>query len=179
MIQKKRVPISTIIMVLVINLTAIQTVSFAQQKLRIGTYDSRAVAIAYFNSAYGKQMQEIMMKLQQDNAKAIAEKDSIKTKKLNREGQLRQAFLHEQGFGTGSVNNLLTNIKEKLDKFAQDEKLNAIVSKWELNYSDINVEIVDVTEQVANLFEPNKKFKDILKELLKNEPIKDAYLLND
>jgi ABC-type multidrug transport system permease subunit len=35
-----------------------------QEKIRIGTYDSRAVAVAYFNSPYGKQVMELIDNLQ-------------------------------------------------------------------------------------------------------------------
>ncbi|MCL5031159.1 MAG: hypothetical protein M1480_19320 [Bacteroidetes bacterium] len=35
----------------------------------------------------------------------------------------------------------------KVDDFASKDKLDIIVSKWELNYSGADVEVVDVTEQ--------------------------------
>jgi hypothetical protein len=35
-----------------------------QEKIRIGTYDSRAVAVAYFNSPYEKQVMELIGNLQ-------------------------------------------------------------------------------------------------------------------
>ena len=179
MFQKNALSVSFMLLSFIISMIVSQIDSFAQQKIRIGIYDSRAIALAYFNSGYAKKMQDIVMKLQLENAKALEAKDSLKSKKLIREGQLRQAILHEQGFGTGSVKECLAAIKDKVQKFAQSEKIDLIVSKWELNYSSSQFEIVDITEQLANLFEPNKRFKDTLKDLLKSEPIKDAYLIED
>jgi hypothetical protein len=53
------------------------------------------------------------------------------------------------------------------------------VSKWELNYSNANCEVIDITEKIADLFKPNKRFKNMLPDILKSEPIKDAYLIQD
>jgi hypothetical protein len=36
----------------------------------------------------------------------------FKIKKLNREGAIRQAIMHEQGFGNGSVKDLLVAIND-------------------------------------------------------------------
>ena len=62
---------------------------------------------------------------------------------------------------------------------AKNENLTAIVSKWELVYSGTDVELVDVTEKITGFFEPNEKMKEMVKEVLKSEPIKDAYLIED
>jgi hypothetical protein len=150
-----------------------------QEKIRIGTYDSRAVAVAYFNSPYGKHILELMGDLQKRKKEALEAKDTVKTKRLIREGEMRQAMMHEQGFGTGSVNDLLVAIKDKIGSLAKSENLDIIVSKYELNYSNSNSIVIDITEKLTNLFEPNKRFKSMLPDLLKNEPIKDAYLIED
>ncbi len=152
---------------------------YAQNKLRIGTFDSRAIAIAYFNSEYASASMEQFRKIKNDYREAIENKDTVKSKKLEREGQMRQAMLHEKGFGTGSVRDCMAAIKDKVDNFAHQEKFDVIISKWELNYFNSNAEIVDITEQLANLFQPKIKVKDMLNELMKSEPIKDAYLIED
>ena len=157
-------------------LSMFQNTSMGQDKIRIGTYDSRAVAVAYFNSPYGKQLMELMGNLQKKNREALEAKDTLELKKLNREGELRQALMHEQGFGTGSVKDLLAAIKDKIGILAKNENLDIIVSKYELNYSGSNSIVLDITEKLTNLFEPNKRFKAMLPDLLKTEPVKDAFL---
>ena len=81
--------------------------------------------------------------------------DQEKIASLEREGMLRQAMMHQQGFGTGSVNEIVESVKDKMGQLAEDENLNAIVSKWELVFSSRDVELVDVTEKIVNFL---KKF---------------------
>jgi hypothetical protein len=147
----------------------------AQTKLRIGTYDSRIIAIAYFGSKHFTRFAE-----QTERMKTAKEKyDTAEIANINKEMSLRQRMMHEQGFGKGTVCYLMDEIKDKISEFAKNEKLNIIVSKWELNYYGTNVEIIDVTEKVANLFEPSKSLKDIIPEMEKNSPVKDAFLIED
>jgi Ni,Fe-hydrogenase I large subunit len=119
-----------------------------------------------------KDMKEQMKKARED-------KDSAAIKKLRMVGNMLQAMQHEKSFGTGSVRYELLEIKDKVDSLAKAENLDGIVSKWELNFHGGNIEVVDVTEKIALLFEPNEKFKKMLPDLLKSEPMKEAYLLHD
>ncbi len=148
----------------------------AQNKQRIGTFDSRAVAIVYCNSKYFKSSMEPLMA----QMKTAKEKDDKKTiAKCEREGSLRQTMMHEQGFGTGSISGIIETVKDKIAVLAKNENLTAIVSKWELTYNSPDVELIDVTEKIAAFFEPNDRMKEMIKEVLKSEPIKDAYLIED
>jgi len=112
--------------------------------------------------------------------KTAKEKDDKKTiAKCEREGSLRQTMMHEQGFGTGSISGIIETVKDKIAVLAKSENLTAIVSKWELTYNSPDVELIDVTEKIAAFFEPNDRMKEMIKEVLKSEPIKDAYLIED
>ena len=168
-----------IIPFVILFLYLVQNSAPGQEKIRIGTYDSRAVAVAYFNSPYGKKVMELMGNLQKKKKEAQEAKDTVQIKKLNREGEMRQAIMHEQGFGTGSVKDLMDAIKDKTGLLAKGENLDIIVSKYELNYSGPNSLVIDITEKLTDLFEPNKRFKTMLPSLLKNEPVKDAFLDED
>ncbi|MCX6150800.1 MAG: hypothetical protein NTX22_09770 [Ignavibacteriales bacterium] len=150
----------------------------AQTTQRIGVFDSRAVVVAYYNSKYFKEKQIFdSLGLQMKNAK---EKDDKKTiAKIEREGTLRQAMMHEQGFGKGSINNITETMKDKMAILVKNENLTAIVSKWELVYSGTDVELVDITEKIVDFFEPSEKIKSMMKEIMQSEPIKDAYLIED
>jgi len=122
---------------------------------------------------------ELMGTLQNKKREALDANDTLIIKKLNREGEMRQAKMHEQGFGTGSIKDLLVTIKEKIGLLAKSENLYIIVSKFELTYFGSNSIVIDITKKLTNLFEPNLRFKTILPDLLKNEPVKDAYLDED
>ena len=46
-----------------------------------------------------------------------------------------------------------------------------IVSKWELNYTDPSIEIVDLTAKVAALFQPKDNIDKMAEEIAKQDPI--------
>ena len=138
-------------------ISALLTHSFSQQpKIRIGVYDSRAVAISYANSKFFKNP---FSNLGPRMKVAKERNDTKEIAKIEIEGKMHQAILHDQGFGKGSVNTILENYKEKIDAIAKDEKLDLIVSKWEVMYQGSPLELVDITEKMAGLFEPPDKVK--------------------
>jgi len=150
----------------------------AQTKLWIGVFDSRAVAVAYYNSEFSNVRQTFgSLKTKMKEAKEKDDKKAIAS--LEREGTLRQAMMHQQGFGDGSVNNITETIKDKMSLLAKEENLSAIVSKWELVFNSADIELVDITVKVVDFFEPNEEMKEMTKEVMQSEPIKDAYLIDD
>lgn len=150
--------------------------SSAQNKLRVGIYDSRAIAVACMNSSmYKNPMYELTPKM-----KAAKEANDTKTiSDIEREGLLRQAISHEQGFGTGSVMQYSELIKKGLAEIAKAEKLDVIVSKYELAFTGSQVVLVDITDKAVNFFNPTARVKSIVEEMKKTQPIKEAYLIKD
>jgi len=150
----------------------------AQTKVRIGVFDSRVVAIAFYQSKFSNVQQTFgALQTRMEEAKEKDDKEAIA--KIEREATLRQAIMHQQGFGDGSVNNITETIKDKMAQLAKNENLTAIVSKWELVFSSADIELVDITVKVVDFFEPNEKMKEMTKEVMQSEPIKDAYLMDD
>ncbi len=152
--------------------------SKAYSKQRIGVYDSRIIAIWYFQGGDGeftKIMKEFMasMKKAQDN------KDTIEVKKLSEKAQISQRIAHDKGFGRGSVAEIVQNKQEEFRSLAKNENLIAIVSKWEVNYSTQDVELVDVTLKLLELFKANDNIKKMIDEMKSIEPIKDAFFIED
>lgn len=123
-------------------------------KLRVGIYDSRAVAIAYGNST---NFQQAARALRTDYEKAKAEKDEKQVKALESKGKLGQLRAHEQAFSTASVATCMATIKDSLPKIAKKAGVQIIVSKWELNYQSAEVQTVDVTDDLVALFHPSEK----------------------
>ena len=150
----------------------------AQTKIRVGVFDSRAVSIAYYQSKFSNVQQAFgTLHTRMKEAKEKEDKKAIAS--IEREATLRQAMMHEQGFGRGSINNVTETVKDKMVQLAKDENLSAIVSKWELVFSGADVVTVEVTEKIVDFFEPNEKIKSMMKEIMGSEPIKDAYLIDD
>jgi Skp family chaperone for outer membrane proteins len=150
--------------------------SSAQTKQRIGIFDSRSVAIVYANSKFFKSpYPEIKKRME-----AAKEKNDTKEiAKIEYEAKLHQAILHDQGFGKGSVNTITDLYKDKIAAIAKAENLSAVVSKWEVVYSNPDIELIDITDKIAAFFEPSDKMKETIKEVPQHEPVKDAFFIDD
>ncbi|MBI5019967.1 MAG: hypothetical protein HZB59_00870 [Ignavibacteriales bacterium] len=152
------------------------TYSNAQAKQRIGIFDSRSVAIVHANSKFFKNpYPEIKKRMETAKEK----NDTKEIAKIEYEAKLHQAILHDQGFGKGSVNTIIDLYKDKIAEIAKAENLSAVVSKWEVVYSNPDIELVDITDKITAFFEPSDKMKETIKEVPQHEPVKDAFFIDD
>ena len=136
-----------------------------QAGLRVGTYDSRAVTVAFAASKiFDRQLQHLM----QERQKAKAAGDEEKIKQLESKGEGRQKQFHRQGFGTAPVDDILENIKDELPGIAK--QADVIVSKWAITYSTPGTEFVDVTDLIVAPFEPGERTKRYIRELRSRPP---------
>jgi hypothetical protein len=139
-----------------------------KEKLRVGTFDSRAIAAVYaasdFNNAYVKR-------LKQDYDQAKTAGDKAKLAEIEAEANAHQDRLHQQGFGTASVADILEHVKDKLPGIAKEAGVDAIVSKWDIAYRAPAVEFVDVTPLLIKPFQPNERTLRIIGDLSKKPPV--------
>ncbi|HXP63495.1 MAG TPA: hypothetical protein VN829_23530 [Dongiaceae bacterium] len=145
-------------------------------KLRIGVYDSRAVAVAYANST---EFRDSIKAVQADYQKAKAAKDDTRIKAIEGRMKLQQRRLHEQGFSTGSVAGIMAKIKDALPGAAQKAGVQAIASKWELNYQSPGVEAVDVTDELLALFHASDKGREWAKGVRAKPPLPIEEITDD
>ena len=135
----------------------------AEQKVRIGVYDSRAVAVAYGASEMRKTN-----KTPTDQAIAEAEKERAKAKEAGddkRVNQLRAKLLEmrQQGaraaFGAAPVDDILDLIKDRLPKLQRQAKVTKLVSKWDSDtlFKYQSAELVDVTLLLVAEFSPKPR----------------------
>lgn len=118
---------------------------------RIGTFDSRAVALAYYRSPDGiAQMGE---EWDQQHEEAVAAGDSARLEELELFKPSMQHLMHQQVFSTGSICNVMREVQDELPGIALEADVSLIVSKWELSYSDPTIEVVDVTSKLIALFD--------------------------
>ena len=107
--------------------------------VRVGTFDSRVVAGAYYGSqAFDRQLKKLMA----EHEKAKAAGDSKRVKELEAEGPASQELAHKQVFGTGPVDNILAKIKGEIPRIAKMSDADIIVSKWDVVYQRPGVEFV-------------------------------------
>ena len=145
--------------------------NFSQQdkeKLRIGTFDSRCVAVAYAKSDdFKKEIDSMKI----EHKKAKEEGNVQLAEKLEQLGQTRQYIMHQQGFSNGSIINILAKLKDKFPAMAEENNVHMILSKWEIMFADESLELVDITDQLVDYFNPNEETKKVLEQVKLIDPV--------
>jgi hypothetical protein len=144
---------------------------FAQgntNRMKIGVYDSRVVVFAWSRSNYFKEQ---MGKLRQHSDSAMKTNDTLKIKEVSIQAMSYQHLLHQMVFSNGSAASIMELVKEKLPEVAKQAGVSMVVSKYELNYQDPSIEIVDLTMQVSQLFNPSENIDKMGSEIKKSQPI--------
>ncbi|MAE63706.1 MAG: hypothetical protein CMJ18_05495 [Phycisphaeraceae bacterium] len=131
---------------------------------RIGTYDNRAIAVAFAASRFN-DMSERMGEYE----KAKAAGDAARMKELEAWGQARQRRLHRQGFGRVPVDDLLEHVEDQLANVARQTGVDAIT--WHCAYARPDVVTVDVTSEIVALFDPSAKTLRTIRQLRGREPL--------
>jgi hypothetical protein len=135
--------------------------------VRIGTYDSRAVAVAFGRSGLWKQQLAAKMD-EQRQAKAAGDKKKLD--ELEAWGAAEQRRLHRQGFSTEPVDNILKQIADELPQVANDIRVVAIVRQADWR-DDGQVELIDVTDRLVQCFNPDEKTQKIIADLRARPPV--------
>ena len=135
--------------------------------LRVGVYDSRGIAIAYANSDHwGKVLKGKQAALEQ----AKKEGDTDKIKEIEAWGPAQQAQAHLKAFGTAPVHECFECVKDKIPQVAKAAGVDVIVSKWDFDYLAADADVVDVTMELAKLFNPSERGWKSIKSLKKWKP---------
>jgi hypothetical protein len=143
-------------------------------KLRVGVYDSRAIAVAFGNSeawqaTAGKQL--AAMRAEYNAAKAAG--DQKRVAELEAQGKAQQTLLHKQGFSTAPVDDILRNIQDKIPEIARTAGVSAVVSKWDKDalakYKA--AELIDITMPLVNAFHPTDRQLKFAIDIQKQTPI--------
>jgi len=136
--------------------------------VRVGTFDSRALAIAYYRSeAFRRQMNE--MRTEHEEAKAAGDEGLVR--ELEFEGSAQQELMHKQGFSTWQVDNILEMIKGEIPEIAIQANVDVIISKWALVYRRPEVEPIDVTSFMVKPFDPDDRTLTMIKDIQKQDPV--------
>jgi hypothetical protein len=138
------------------------------RKVRIGTYSSRAVALAYLRSerfearleAWRRGIEDAKRK---DDAAAVA---SIE-KKMR--GQQRRA--HLQGFGDAPIPDIIADLGEAVAETARKEGLAAVVRSADIAFRDPSVEVVDITVALVDACKPTETTRKMASEIDRHPPV--------
>jgi hypothetical protein len=158
---------------LVLGLAQVVTLSAADKpldkpSLKIGVYDSRVVALAYYRSA--SQMARFKG-LHEEYSKAKADKNEKRMQELEKEGPWSQIRMHQQVFSTAGILNITSQFPDAIKTIAQTAGVAVIVSKWEMPYLDPALPAVDVTLAMAKLFNPDEQTMKIMEGMKNQAPV--------
>jgi hypothetical protein len=134
----------------------------------VGTFDSRVIAIAYYNTEAHKSYIE---GLKTEHAKAEASGDKERVKELEAIGETSQNLAHKQSFSTWPVDNILEIIEGKIPEIAKQADVDLIVSKWNIVYQQSGHEFIDVTDVMVKLFNPDEQMLEMLEQIKKQDPV--------
>ena len=138
--------------------------------VRIGVYDSRAVAYAFFWS------ESYQGKLKEQVAAARAAKqagDTARFQELDATLRQTQDQLHRQVFSTAPVEDALAALKGQIPEIEKQADVTALVSKWDeaALKKHPNAGQVDVTGQLAREFKPTEKQLKVIADIQKQKPL--------
>lgn len=138
----------------------------------VGTFDSRAIAIAHvqsdgFRDFLAAKKAEVARDLEQ--ARAAGDDELVAS--LESLGPTMQKRLHEQGFGTAPVDDIIEQIEDALPGIAAEAGVDVIVSKWRLAYSSPTARFVDVTGPLAAVFNPNERTLKMIQSIMEADPV--------
>lgn len=136
-------------------------------KIRIGTYNSRAVALAYGRSEIHKQA---VAKLYQDYQRAVKLDDQARMAELKKLGSASQDKRHRQVFGSAPIDDILETMKEELPRIQAKAGVTRIMRECP---TGPEYEAVDVTSLMVAFFKPDEKTLKYIEDLKKHPPLRD------
>jgi hypothetical protein len=147
--------------------------------IRVGVFDSRAVALAYCREHFqSTEFKDHLKQLKDERDRAKAAGDEEKAKKLEAQGEAGQEQVHLQIFGTAPVDEIVAKIKDQLPEIARQAGVDLIVSKWNLTYQSSEAAVIDVTELMVKPFHPDEKTMKIIHDLAKQKPLSAEEIKN-
>ncbi len=144
------------------------------RSVRLGVFESRAIAVAYVPSRFSTEVKRLM----EEYKKAEASGDTKRMEELKKEGARQQDRLHRQGFGNAPVGDLLEHIKGSFPDVCKAAGVDAIVTG--VVYRGPGVETVDVTDLLVKPFEPSAKTLKYIEDIKNHPPLDpDAFPLKE
>ena len=159
--------------ILVVAFTA--TVSAGPEKkpeVRVGVYDSRAVAYAYFWSAPRREERDALIARAKD-AKRSGDTALLNQLKPQIAAAQRQSML--EVFSTAPADEAMASLKDRLPPLRRELGLDRLVSKWDTRAlrGVSEADRVDVTDRLVREFlqEPTEKQLKMLESMEAAKPI--------
>jgi len=149
------------------NLGAAETSAASE---RIGVYDSRVIAYAHFwTEANMRKIKEMSNAAKEAKASGQTERYNELSAKLKKE----QEKNHLQVFSTAPVDDVLTEMKDRVAAIQKEAGVSRLVSKWDEQalkaYKPDRQ--VDVTDRLLGEFKLNEKQLKVVADMRKQKPL--------
>jgi len=136
--------------------------------LRLGTFDSRAVAVAWANSdVFDAELDALRAEVEA----ARADGDDARAAELEASAGAMQERLHRQGFSTASVRDILARYERQLPALAERAGVDAVVSRWDLAWHAPHARFVDVTDALVALIGPSEQGLQWARQVREVDPV--------
>ena len=148
--------------------------------MRVGTFDSRAVALAYYRKFYrSPKFVAHLKKLREDRDQANAAGDHEKAKKLEAEGRAEQGHSHSQVFRSAPIDEIVAKIKDQLpnrqagrgrsDRFQMERHVPLARRRIRRRYGTDGKTLPARRADMENASRPNETSTAVAQELQKHE----------
>ncbi len=134
--------------------------------LRVGEYNTRAVALAWGRS---KESDREVQALMAEHKKAKAAGDTKRMKELETMAKQRQDRRHRQVFGDAPIPDVMARLRDDLPEIARQAGVQVIVARG--CYQGPPATVVDITDRLVEQFHPTGKTRRLIRELEKHPPI--------
>ena len=142
-------------------------------KIRVGTYDSRAVAMAHF----GKMIKDGWLEsLYRSHAEAKAAGNDKLVKELEAEAVSQQKRFHKQAFGRAPAREAVKTIEKDIAKLAASAEVDVVVCVHDVAYRSPSAEFLDLTDKMVQLFEPDEETLEKIKAVMEHPPLADEVI---
>ncbi len=136
--------------------------------LKVGTFDSRLVAFAYYRSdVFMTEINNLKLK----HKEATEAGDTEIASGYQAKGEKMQDLGHKQVFGTMDIDELLEEHKKDIQKIAKEAGVDIVISKWDILCLPENAEFTDLTEELMKIFNSDEKFLTDAMQLKNTEPV--------
>ncbi len=122
------------------------------KELRVGTFKRTELLVAFYGSATWDQY---LKQLKNEREKAKIQGDEDKVKEIEARGAKSQEYAHHQLAGEAPLDNIFDYIRDELPAIAKSANVEIIVEK--LLYKATDIQVVDITQHLVNLFPKKTK----------------------
>lgn len=153
---------------ILITMQSCQETTSTDDLVRVGIYDSRIVALAYYRS---DQFMDYIAQLRQELKEAKEAGDDEKVALIDKTGPGSQELAHKQGFSTMPIPSILEKIKDSIPIIAKRFELDVIMNQWEIIYQKDKVEFIDISMEMISFFNPSEETMEMLDQMYEVEPV--------